>query len=82
MSWDKIMARARLEFALAGVFAFLAVLTAFVPTWIEEVFKIEPDAGSGVLEWGIVAGFGVLALVAGLLGRRDYQLARNDSDRG
>jgi hypothetical protein len=73
------MTRARVEFALAVIFAVLAVITAFVPTWIEEVFKIEPDAGSGELEWLIVAVFGVLAVAAGLLGRRHYRIATSES---
>jgi hypothetical protein len=69
------MAWARLEFVLAGVFTVLAVLTVFVPTWIEEVFKIEPDMGSGALEWMVVAAFGVLAVVAALRGRHHYRAA-------
>jgi hypothetical protein len=73
------MTRARVEFAVAGIFLVLAGLTAFVPTWIEEVFRIEPDAGNGELEWLIVAVFGVLAVAAGLLGRRHYRLATSDS---
>jgi hypothetical protein len=73
------MTRARMEFALAGLFAVLALLTALVPTWIEEVFKVDPDAGSGALEWLIVAVFGVSALTAALLGRHHYR-ASTSSD--
>jgi hypothetical protein len=70
------MLHARLEVALGAVFVLLAVLTAAMPTWIEEVFKVDPDAGSGALEWIIVAAFGVLALVAGLVGRSHYLAAK------
>lgn len=73
------MTRARIEFLLAGVFVILAVLTAFVPTWIEEVFKVDPDAGSGALEWAIVGLFGVLAIVSALFGRHHYRVATASS---
>jgi hypothetical protein len=69
------MIRARLEFALAAVFAVLAILTALIPDWIEVVFRIEPDAGSSALEWVVVLAFGALALSAALLGRRHYRAA-------
>ena len=68
------MTRARLEFVLAGIFAALAILTAFVRDWIEVVFKVDPDAGSGALEWVIVAAFGALAVVTAALGRRQYRV--------
>jgi Na+-driven multidrug efflux pump len=70
------MKRARIEYALAIAFIGLAILTAINPQWIETVFGVEPDAGSGALEWLIVALFGVLAVVAGLLGRRDHRAAQ------
>lgn len=54
----------------------LALLTALDPDWIEEVFKVDPDAGNGSLEWLIVAGFGVLVLSAAALGRRHDRAAR------
>jgi hypothetical protein len=66
------MIRVRVERALAGIFV-LALLTAFVPTWIEEVFKIDPDATSGSVEWLIVAAFGALAVAAALLSRHHYR---------
>jgi hypothetical protein len=70
--------RARFEFALAGVFAILALLTAVVPDWIEVVFKVDPDGGSGALEWWIVIGFGAVAVAAALLGRHHYRIATAD----
>jgi hypothetical protein len=69
------MTRWHLEYGLSGVFVFLAVLTAVVPDWIEVVFGVEPDAGSGALEWAIVGMFGVLAAIAAAFGRRDYKAA-------
>jgi hypothetical protein len=34
------------------------------------VFRVDPDRGSGALEWIIVATFGLLALIAAGLGTR------------
>jgi hypothetical protein len=56
--------------------AILTVVTLFWPRWIESLTGLEPDAGSGDAEWGIVILFAVLALAAGLLARRDYRLAK------
>lgn len=69
------MTRSRVEFALAIGLVILAVLTAAIPNWIELVFKVDPDAGSGSLEWGLVVVFSVLAAVSAVLGRRDYAAA-------
>ena len=69
------MTRWRVEYVLAGVFVFLAALTAVVPDWIEVVFRVDPDAGSGALEWALVGTFGVFALIAAVLGRRDQRAA-------
>ncbi|WP_344810137.1 hypothetical protein [Microlunatus ginsengisoli] len=67
------------EFVLAAMFGVLAVVTAVNSEWIEEVFGIDPDGGSGALEWAIVAAFGVLALVAAGLGTRTVVLRARSS---
>jgi hypothetical protein len=70
------MTRLRMESALAGIFVSLAALTAVVPEWIELVFGLDPDGGSGRLEWALVLGFGALAAVSAMLARRDYVAAK------
>jgi hypothetical protein len=70
------MLLARVEIVLAAVFAALAALTAAAPTWIERVFRIDPDFGSGSVEWGIVAGFGILAVAVSMSARRHFRRAR------
>ena len=70
------MTRIRVEVVLAAVFGILAVVTAIWPTWIESMFEESPDAGTGSLEWAIVATFGLLAIASALLARRDYRAIR------
>jgi hypothetical protein len=67
--------RWRVEYVLASIFAVLGLVTAVVPDWIEAVFKVNPDAGNGGIEWIVVTVFGVLALVAAVYGWRDYRAA-------
>ena len=64
------MVRVIVEFVLAAVFAILAVLTVVNPQWVETLFGVDPDHGSGALESAIVAVFGVLAVLAAGLGTR------------
>jgi hypothetical protein len=40
--------------ALAATSAALLVVTIAWPDWIELVFRLDPDHGSGWLEWAIV----------------------------
>jgi hypothetical protein len=49
------------EIGLGAASFVLLVLTAAWPEWIEAIFGVEPDGGSGALEWALVA---VLALCA------------------
>jgi hypothetical protein len=75
------MVRMVIEYVLAAVFVVLAVITVTTPQWIEALFGIDPDRGSGALEWLIVALFGLLAVVAAGLGTRDA-LARRKLQEG
>src|SRR4051812_36231104 len=49
------------EAALATLTGLLLVLTLITPQWIEVLFDVDPDGGSGALEWAVV---GALAAVA------------------
>jgi hypothetical protein len=65
-----------LEVVCSAVAGLLGVLTAIVPDWIEEVFHVDPDAGSGALEWGIVVVLLAIAIALGLSARREYARAQ------
>jgi|tagenome__1003787_1003787.scaffolds.fasta_scaffold18449509_2 hypothetical protein len=75
----KLRRRFWLEAVLCAAFLVLTVVTLVNPEWIEAVFRVDPDRGSGALEWGIVAATGVAALVtaalAGVEWRRGARLA-------
>ncbi len=60
-----------LETVLGGAALVLAIVTLFSKEWIEEVFHVDPDGGNGALEWLIVVGLAGLAVVCGVLARRE-----------
>ena len=55
--------RVRLESAVAILTTMAAILTAAVPSWIEAIFGIDPDAGNGAVEWGVTIAFAAVTLV-------------------
>ena len=63
----------KFEAALSVVCALLAVLTWFIPDWIERIFEASPDGGNGETEWGIVLIFAAAALMAGWAARREWR---------
>ena len=51
------------EVILGTVTGVMFIVTLINRAWIEAAFSIDPDQGSGLLEWAIVAGL-LLATVA------------------
>ena len=51
------------------------VLTAIWPQWIEATFGLDPDGGSGSLEWGIVAVFFAATVILSLMARSTWHRA-------
>jgi hypothetical protein len=72
----RLKTRMTLE-GLAGLTSLvLAVLTVVNREWIEELTGLEPDAGSGALEWLIVIAFGLAAVLLGRMAWRVRQRLR------
>jgi hypothetical protein len=65
-----------IDTALGLASVFLALLTVAAKDWIEIVFGVDPDAGSGVLEWVIVAACFAAAVKFGAQARSGFRRRR------
>lgn len=63
------------ESVLGGLSAVLCAVTVLWRDWIEVAFRVDPDAGSGALEWAIVLALAVAAIAAGALARAEWRRA-------
>lgn len=66
-----VRARFWVECGLAVLSGAMTVVTAISAEWIELVFGIDPDGGSGALEWGLVVALAGVTLAFSLLARRE-----------
>ena len=72
-----------IELMFACLSALLCVLTIVSPEWIEELFGVDPDRGSGSFEWGLVLFSTFLTVLFALLaGRRWYVTFSSRSPKG
>ena len=64
-----------IEALLALANAILLVMTVLWKDWIEIVFDVDPDAGSGAVEWAIVAVTLILTIIFLALARSEWRRA-------
>ena len=72
---QQVRRRFWIEVILAAVNVALLALTVVWTEWIELVFHVDPDAGSGELEWAIAGVTLVLTLVFSMLARLEWRRA-------
>ena len=68
-----------------GIFvAAITLLTATLvwPEWIEIVFHVDPDAGSGSLEWLIVVGCAAASLLLAILSSTEWRRSPRRDEHG
>jgi hypothetical protein len=70
---SRVKRRFQVQVGLAALSASLCVITLVSKDWIELVFRVDPDRGSGSLEWVIVALTATAALTCGALARSGWK---------
>lgn len=68
--------RARIEIVLSALLGTATIVTAVWPTWIEALFRFDPDGGSGTTERWIVAALAATTIAAAALAGHDLRVAR------
>jgi len=75
MTRDSVRHRFWIEVTCAGLGTVLFVVTLFSREWVELVFGVDPDGGSGALEFAIAIGLLAVAALSALLARHEWQIA-------
>jgi hypothetical protein len=65
-----------LETGMAIVTTILFVITLAWHNWIEIIFNVDPDQGSGLLEWLIAGALFVVTIALFTLARYEWRKAR------
>ena len=68
--------RLKFELSASVACAVLAATTLIWRDWIEVLFRVDPDAGSGSLEWALVAALAVATTAFALAARVEWARAR------
>ena len=65
-----------LETGLAIVTGILFVITLVWHNWVEIIFKMDPDQGSGLFEWLVVGSLLVVTIALIVLARYEWRKAQ------
>jgi hypothetical protein len=76
MDVTAVRARFWTEVVSGVIGVVLLALTLVNPQWIELVFKVDPDEGSGALEVGISVVVLAIAVTSAFLARSEWRRAR------
>lgn len=68
--------RVKIEAALAGLCAVQFLTAVAFPDWFEVVLGVEPDGGSGMVEWLIPVALAAAGLCLSITARRDWRRLR------
>ncbi len=63
-----------IEAVVAGVGVALFILTLFTREWVEMLTGLDPDGGSGALEFGLALALLAVAVGAALAAQRTYAI--------
>lgn len=61
------------ELAAGTASMIMVAVTSLWPQWIEVVFGLAPDAGSGETEWGLTVGLCIFAVVMFVAARLEWR---------
>lgn len=73
MTKKTVRRRFWLELSCGALGAFLFVLTLITREWIELIFRVDPDRGSGAAEWGIALILLAVAALSFALAHREWK---------
>jgi hypothetical protein len=65
-----------LESVLGSITGCLAAVTLFWHDWVEAVFRVDPDQGSGSAEWLIVAALLAVTIILVAAARLEWRRAQ------
>jgi hypothetical protein len=77
MADSSVRARFWLELVCGLLGAVLFVVTLITREWIELIFGVDPDNGSGTLELAIAVGLLSVSVVSGLLAVHELRRAQS-----
>jgi hypothetical protein len=72
----QVQIRMWLELILGSITGILFAITLLARDWIEVVFGLDPDGGSGSLEWLIVGGLLAATITLFMLARMEWRKSR------